>query len=141
MEVVQKWLPQVWAFMNESKIIGGIIIVVVFAILAWLVDLIINRVLTALVRKSKFRLDDQILEILHRPVWISVVLMGAIAAVQWIFPRPPFPFILTALLKSLLVLIWAFAINRVVLRIIEDLISHWREAGREGTSPVHHTGS
>ena len=141
MEFIQKWLPQVWAFMNESKIIGGIIIVVAFAILAWLVDLIINRVLTALVRKSKFRLDDQILEILHRPVWVSVVLMGAITAVQWISPRPPFPFILTALLKSLLVLIWAFAINGVLLRIIEDLINHWREAGREGSEIIGLVGN
>ena len=90
MEVLHKWLPQVWAFMNESKVIGGIVIVVAFAILAWLVNLIVNRVLTALVRQSKFRLDDQILKILHRPVWVSVLLMGAITAVQWISPRPPF---------------------------------------------------
>jgi small-conductance mechanosensitive channel len=136
MEVIQKWLPQVWAFMNESKLVGAIVIVVAFAILAWLADFLINRVLTALVRKSKFRLDDQILEIVHRPVWVSVVLVGAIAAVQWISPRPPFSFILTALLKSLLVLIWAFAINRVVLRIIEDLISHWHQAGRQGSEII-----
>ena len=132
MEFIQKWLPQVWAFMNESKLVGAIVIVVAFSILAWLADFFMNRVLTSLVRKSKFHLDDQLLEILHRPIWISVVLVGAIAAVQWISPRPPFPFVLTALLKSLLVLIWAFTINRVVLRITEDLISHWRHAGREG---------
>jgi small-conductance mechanosensitive channel len=132
MELIQKWLPQVWAFMNESKLVGAIVIVVAFSILAWLADFFMNRVLTSLVRKSKFHLDDQLLEILHRPIWISVVLVGAIAAVQWISPRPPFPFVLTALLKSLLVLIWAFTINRVVLRITEDLISHWRHAGREG---------
>jgi MscS family membrane protein len=136
MEVIHKWLPQVWAFMNESKLAGGIVIVVVFALLAWLVDFFMNRVLTTLVRKSKFRLDDQILEILHRPVWVSVVLVGAIAAVQWISPRPPFPFVLTALLKSLLVLIWVFAINRMILRIIEDLISHWRQAGRQGSEII-----
>jgi MscS family membrane protein len=136
MEVIQKWLPQVWAFMNESKLVGAIVIVVAFALLAWLLDFFMNRVLTTLVRKSKFRLDDQILEILHRPVWVSVLLVGAIAAVQWISPRPPFPFILTALLKSLLVLIWVFAINRVVLRIIEDLISHWRQAGRQGSEII-----
>ena len=79
MEVIQKWLPQVWAFMNESKLVGGIVIVVAFAILAWLADFLMKRVLTALVRKSKFRLDDQILEVLHRPVWISVVLVGAVS--------------------------------------------------------------
>ena len=141
MEVIQKWLPQVWAFMNESKIIGAIVIVVSFGLLAWLVDFIMNRVLTALVRKSKFRLDDQILQILHRPVWISVVLVGAIAAIQWISPRPPFPFILTALLQSLLVLIWVFAINRVVLSISEDLVSHWRQKGREGSEIIGLVGN
>jgi len=141
MEVLHKWLPQVWAFMNESKVIGGVIIVVAFAILAWVVDFIMNRVLTALVRKSKFRLDDKILEILHRPVWVSVILVGAIAAVQWISPRPPFPFILTAALKSLLVLIWAFTINRMVLSIVEDWIRHWREAGREGSEIIGLVGN
>ena len=141
MEVIQKWLPQVWAFMNESKIIGAIVIVVSFGLLAWLVDFIMNRVLTALVRKSKFRLDDQILQILHRPVWISVVLVGAIAAIQWISPRPPFPFILTALLQSLLVLIWVFAVNRVVLSISEDLVSHWRQKGREGSEIIGLVGN
>ena len=141
MEFIQKWLPQVWAFMNESKLVGAIVIVVAFAILAWLADFLINRVLTALVRKSKFRLDDQILEIVHRPVWISVVLVGAIAAVQWISPRPPFTFILTALLQSLLVVIWAFAINRVILSIMEDLMSHWRQVGREGSEIIGLVGN
>ena len=141
MEFIQKWLPQVWGFMNESKVIGGIVIVVAFGILAWVIDLIMDRVLTALVRKSKFHLDDAILGILHRPVWISVVLVGAITAVNWISPRPPFPFILTALLKSLLVLIWAFAINRMVLRIVEDWIRHWREASREGSEIIGLVGN
>jgi MscS family membrane protein len=136
MEVIQKWLPQVWAFMDESKVIGGIIIVVAFAILAWLVDLILDRVLTSLVRKSKFHLDDAILSVLHRPIWLSIVLLGAITAVQWISPREPYPFILAAVLKSLLVLIWAFAINRVVLRVADDWIHHWRASGRHGTEMI-----
>jgi small-conductance mechanosensitive channel len=141
MEVIQKWLPQVWAFMDESKVIGGIIIVVAFAILAWIVNFIVDRVFTALVRKSKFNLDDTILKILDRPIWVSIVLVGAITAVQWISPNPPFPFILTAVLKSLLVLIWVFAINRVILRIMEDLISRWRQAGREGSEIIGLVGN
>jgi small-conductance mechanosensitive channel len=141
MEVIQKWLPQVWAFMDESKVIGGIIIVVAFAILAWIVNFIVDRVFTALVRKSKFNLDDTILKILDRPIWVSIVLVGAITAVQWISPHPPFPFILTAVLKSLLVLIWVFAVNRVILRIMEDLISRWRQAGREGSEIIGLVGN
>jgi len=136
MEVLDKWLPQVLAFMNQSKVVGGVIIVVAFAALAWVVDLILDRVLTAIVRKSKFHLDDAILAVLHRPIWLSIVLLGAITAVQWISPRPPYPFVLIAVLKSCLVLIWAFAINRVVLRIVEDWIAHWRASGRHGTEMV-----
>jgi len=141
MEVIHKWLPQVWDFMNESKVIGGIIIVVAFAILAWLVDLILDRVLTAMVRKSKFHLDDKILEILHRPIWLSIVLVGAITGVQWISPREPFGFVFVSLLKSLLVVVWAFAINRIVLRIVEDWVRHWREAGREGSEIIGLVGN
>jgi MscS family membrane protein len=141
MEFIQKWLPQVWAFMNESKVIGGIIIVVAFAILAWVANFIVDRVLTSLARKSRFQFDDKILKILDRPVWVSIVLVGAITAVQWISPKPPFPFILTALMKSLLVLIWAFAINRVILRVMEEIIGHWRQAGREGSEIIGLVGN
>jgi small-conductance mechanosensitive channel len=141
MEVLHKWLPQVWAFMNQSKVLGGIIIVVAFAILAWLVDLILDRVLTALVRKSKFHLDDKILNVLHRPIWLSIVLVGATTGVQWISPREPFGFVLVAVLKSLLVVVWAFAINRLILSITEDWIRHWREAGREGSEIIGLVGN
>ena len=106
MEFLHKWLPQVWTFMNEYKVLGALIIVAAFCIVAWLVDLIMDRLLRALTRKSKFHLDDAILDILHRPVWISIVLVGALTGVRWISPRPPFIFICVAVLKSVLVLIW-----------------------------------
>jgi small-conductance mechanosensitive channel len=136
MEFLHKWLPQVWDFMDESRVLGALIIVVASAIVALLVDLIMDRILFAVARKSKFHLDDAILKILHRPVWVSVVLMGALTGVRWISPRPPFTFIFVAVLKSLLILIWALAINRIFLSIAEDWISHLREGGRHGSEMI-----
>ena len=141
MEFLHKWLPQVWDFMNESKVLGALIIVAAFCIVAWLVDLLMDRLLRALARKSKFHLDDAILDILHRPVWISIVLVGALTGVRWISPRPPFIFIFVAALKSVLVLIWAQAINRVLLRIADDWVRHWRQAERHGSEMVRLAGS
>ncbi|MEE9531969.1 MAG: mechanosensitive ion channel family protein [Syntrophobacteria bacterium] len=141
MEFLHKWLPQVWDFMNESKVLGALIIVAAFCIVAWLVDLIMDRLLRALTRKSKFHLDDAILDILHRPVWISIVLVGALTGVRWISPRPPFIFIFVAVLKSVLVLIWARAINRVLLRIADDWVGHWRKAGRHGSEMIRLGGN
>jgi small-conductance mechanosensitive channel len=127
--------------MNESKVLGALIIVAAFCIVAWLVDLIMDRLLRALTRKSKFHLDDAILDILHRPVWISIVLVGALTGVRWISPRPPFIFIFVAVLKSVLVLIWARAINRVLLRIADDWVGHWRKAGRHGSEMIRLGGN
>lgn len=141
MEFVQKWLPQVWNFMNESRVIGGLIIVVAFGIAAWIVDLILVRVLLVLARKSRFHLDDAIIKILHRPIWLSLVFVGALIGVQWIAPKPPFNFIITSLLKTLLVLIWTLTINRIVLRIADDWISHWRESGRHGLEMIRLGGN
>ena len=141
MEIIHKWLPQVWAFMNESRVLGGLIIVGIFCIGAWIVDLFVDRVLLALARKSRFHLDDEIVKILHRPIWVSIVLMGALTGVRWISPKPPFNFILVAAIKSVLVLIWAVAINRIIMRIADDWIRHWRESGRTGREIIRLGGN
>jgi small-conductance mechanosensitive channel len=141
MENFKTWLPAIWAFMNESRVIGGLIIVSGFAVLAWLADLLIDRVFFGLARKSKFHLDDDILEILHRPIWISIVLSGAILGVQWISPRPPFGIILVALLKSVLVVIWILALNRIIIRVVNDWIRHWNESARQGIEIIRLGGN
>ena len=70
MELLKVWLPPIWNFMNESKIAGALIILLASAVLAWLVDFVVHRVLLAWARKSKFHLDDAILDILHKPIWM-----------------------------------------------------------------------
>ncbi len=141
MELLHKWLPTFWAFMNEHRVIGALIVVVVFALVAVVVDLIVVHVLLTLARRSRFHLDDAIIKILHRPIWLSIVIMGALTAVRWIAPRPPFAFILAAVLQTTLVLIWALTINRTVNRIIDDWISHWRESGRHGIEMIRLGGN
>ena len=141
MELLHKWLPTFWAFMNEHRVIGALIVVVVFALVAVVVDLIVVHVLLTLARRSRFHLDDAIIKILHRPIWLSIVIMGALTAVRWIAPRPPFAFILAGALQTTLVLIWALTINRTVNRIIDDWISHWRESGRHGIEMIRLGGN
>jgi small-conductance mechanosensitive channel len=136
MENFQQWLSVIWNFLNESRLIAGLLIFAAFAILAWLVNLFIDRVLFALARRSKFQLDDEILKILNRPIWISVLFVGALIGVNWILPRPPFRFIFEAALKSALILLWVLTINRTMIRIAKDWIRHWRTAQREGSEII-----
>jgi small-conductance mechanosensitive channel len=141
METIQEWLPRLTAFVGESKIIGAVIIMVVFGIAAKLVGLFLDRVLLTLARKSKFRLDDAILETVHRPIWVSIVLIGALIAVRWVGPRPPFAFVLVALLETFLVFLWGLTFNAVIRRVTTDWIAHWRQAGRQGVEIIRLGGN
>ena len=141
MELLEEWLPPIWSFMHESKIAGALIILVASVVLAWLVDLVVSRVVMAWTRKSRFNLDDEILDILHKPIWMSIILVGALTAVQWISPRAPFDFIIEAALKTSLVLIWALTLNLILIRIVEDWIRHWRISGRTGVEVIRLGGN
>lgn len=136
MGFIEHRLPEIWAFMKTSHILAGLLIVVAYAVLAWLVRLMIDRVFVKLARKSRFQLDDAVVQAIHRPIWVTILLVGAIAGIQWIAPPPPFTTISVATLKSLMVVIWALAINQIIVRIIEDWIRHWRTKGREGAEII-----
>ena len=59
------------------------IVVVGFSVLiAKVVDLVISRFLLRLTMRSNTDLDDQLVALLHRPIFISVILLGLFAAVR-----------------------------------------------------------
>jgi MscS family membrane protein len=141
MEAFQELLPKLAAFMAESRVLGALIILLAALVAAKVVDVFIDRVILALAARSKFHLDDKIIRLFHRPVWAGVVLMGALSAVRWVSPRPPFDFMLVAALKTFLLIIWSLALNALFRKITEDLIGTWRRAGRQGIEVIRLGGN
>ncbi len=136
MEFIKTRMPLLWDLISNSPIVGGLFIVAGFAILAWIVNVVMGRVFIRLAGKTRFRLDDAILKAIHRPIWLSILLIGVIFGIRWMAPPAPFATASEALLKSLMTLIWALAINRIILRIVEDWISLWRSTGRQGSEII-----
>jgi MscS family membrane protein len=136
MEALHNWLPTIFAFMRESRMLGALIIMASALVVAKMVDLFVDRVLLAIAHRTKFRLDEEILEVLHRPIWVSIVLAGAMSAVRWIAPAPPFTFILAGLLETALVVVWGLAFDRILHRIGADWIDHLRRSGRQGAEII-----
>ena len=56
--------------------------VVASVIAAKVLDVVISRILIRLTLRTDTDLDDQLIELLHRPVFISVILVGLWAAVR-----------------------------------------------------------
>ncbi len=130
------WLDRLWAFMSKARVMGAIIIVAVAVLIAICVAVITNRFLHALVQRTKFHLDDKIFHTVVRPVWISIIIIGAIAGLRWAAPEPPIGSILEDVLSTVLIILWGFTLLKLFRTVSHDWIMHWRRQGRQGTEII-----
>lgn len=69
-----------WAFLDRQPLLQALVIIVVFFSLARLVDRVLTGSLKRLVSRSETDFDDQLVEILHRPIKSTVLMAGLIIA-------------------------------------------------------------
>ncbi len=72
-------------------------------------DLLICRFLLRLTVRTNTDLDDRLIQLLHRPIFISVVLVGLYFAVKILELSPGVEHVLVAVIQSLAVVVWTGA--------------------------------
>jgi small-conductance mechanosensitive channel len=104
----------------DNPYIAATVIVVVSLAAMVVVDFIVTRVCRALARRSDTTIDDTFIDISHRPVRTTVLLIGLwLAMVQLGLPMRPAA-IVTAVLKTIGALMWAaFAMRFVSLLLFQ----------------------
>ena len=127
---------QVWAFMAESRIAGALIIATAAILVALLVGLFMNRIMTILVKKTHHRFDDHILKMVRKPVFLTILLAGALSSVKWARPGPPLEFFLLGLLKTSLIVLWSMTVLRIIRGIGENAVSNWKRSRRSGIEMI-----
>ncbi len=109
----QEWLDKPWVL--------AILVLVLSVLVARLVDLVICRAVLRLARKTKTVLDERLVEVLHRPLFISVLLIGIYVALS-ILDVPPALFrALVGLLKTIAIVMWTTTLLRVFSAVLEAL--------------------
>lgn len=99
------------------------VVVAVSVFLAFCVRFFIIRVLIALTRKTDSRVDDQIIDALKRPIFLSVLLVGFWYATTDYGFTEKFAFVIFGVLKTAAVIIWGRAsmkIGSLLLRLLGD---------------------
>ena len=97
--------------------------IVVFLVLAWLVDRLITGMVSRMAAKTETDLDDRLLAILHRPIFTTVALTGVLLAVREFSLGAELLLGTVALVKTLLILIWmifGLRLSRLLLRAFKD---------------------
>lgn len=99
-------------FVREAQVLPWVRALEVFlasALVAKLVSLLISRTLLRLTLRTNTDLDDQLVQLMHRPVFISVILVGLYVEVKILGWSPGLEGVLIALIQTVAIFIWAGA--------------------------------
>ncbi len=98
--------PFLNAFGNNPYIQATVVIVLSFVV-ASIFKYVIIKGLKKLVFRAQVDVDKSFLDLLHSPVYFSLLLLGCASAVLIMSPAEPYSLILFSTLQSVAILIWA----------------------------------
>lgn len=110
--------PQLYA---PVILVGGILA-------GFIVNLIVTRVLSKLAARTVTTVDDEIIEAIHKPLFLTVVLISTAFALRQLEPSDTAYFICKALLITAGALIWSRALNKVG-KVLLDALARRADAG------------
>ena len=113
------WLPENYDKVLSNPILQSVLIVWGAVIIAKIMDLVFTRIFKRIVDKTETSLDDQILQLLHRPIFYSILFVGFSIAVKTAHLSEYLDFALLGLLKTITIIIWLFVSMKVLVISME----------------------
>jgi len=109
----QEWLEKPWVL--------ALLVLVLAVLSARLVDGLICRAVLRFTSKTKTEIDERLVEALHRPIFVSVLLIGVYVAVGIVDVNPTLFRLLAGLLKTVAIVMWTSATLRVCSTLLDGL--------------------
>ena len=90
----------------SNPYLKALTIVIASGLAAWIIKWIFSTVLIRAVRRTKTSFDDKLLELLNKPVFYTVLLIGFDVAVNTLEIPDNLRYIVVGLIKTTVLLIW-----------------------------------
>lgn len=121
MDYSKEQLLNTLAQIAPNRYLQALLIIILFVLVAKIVDIFLTRFIRRLLKRTTFTLDDQILDIFHTPIFVSIILFGlALATDRLEFPQTV-RFVTLSGLKTVAILLWAKAAGRFMKLIVRLL--------------------
>ncbi|WP_445474704.1 mechanosensitive ion channel family protein [Methanococcoides methylutens] len=101
----------------EYKLALAALIMVLSVILAYLIDIVFKKVLLHFTSKTRFEIDDLVINAVKRPIYYTVILLGAFVALSVISGAESYLLFFNDILLTILALVWILTlinINRIL---------------------------
>lgn len=103
----------------ETPIYRAILFILASILIAKLADKIFTSILRKLTKNTKTSMDDYIVDVIHRPIYLSILFIGFGLSIELIEIPQLIKFIILGILKTILVFVWASAILKSFIHIIK----------------------
>ncbi len=105
---------------SSSPFTNAFISILVFMLIATVADIFIDKGLRRITSRTSIALDDRILDVVHRPVYYTIALVGVLLAVEYLGPGARAGLYARGTLYTLITLIWTFSVIRISNALAED---------------------
>lgn len=124
MDDLQDLYDDVWSFVDRHPYIEAAAILATFYILSRIVDWLVSGTLSRLARRSDTEFDDRLIQILHRPVKTTTVMIGVIVATYRanLDDDPERALVLAA--STVLIIVWMVFARRFAHLALGTMRSH-----------------
>lgn len=107
---------------SSSPAVNALISIFAFILLAKISDLFVDKVLRKFTKFTKSDVDDRIIDLIHKPIFYTILIIGVLLAVIYMKPAPRIIFYTEGVLYSALAIIWCITAVRISNTIIEHAI-------------------
>ena len=115
-----------WEWLHKHSWLFAVILMLVSVVVAKIIDRLFTRIFKAITSQTKGDLDDKIMDHLHRPVQLTVVVAAAVLALEALLREHPLKGHAAAFLYSILIVLWTAVAIRVSRTIFKALIQRHR---------------
>ncbi len=107
---------------TNADYINALLTVGFFVVVAIVVNLFITRVLKNLVKMTKTNLDDNIINILHMPIFFTIILYSIVYSINCLYVQKPYFYYIINIIYTISAFIWTSACIRISSEVVRSSI-------------------
>tara|TARA_B100000579_G_scaffold435738_1_gene459763 strand:- start:1545 stop:2597 length:1053 start_codon:yes stop_codon:yes gene_type:complete len=112
-------LKDYYIFIVSNHFLKSASLILISVFFAKFVDIIFTIIFKKMVDKTQTTLDDRILQLLHKPIFYSILFIGFIFSIKTASLPQYIDFALIGCLKTATIIIWLFVISKILLMSME----------------------
>ena len=116
---MMSWFQENYGAALSNPILQSVLIIWGAVIAAKIADMIFTKIFKRIVDKTQTSLDDQILQLLHRPIFYTILFIGFSVAVKTAGLLEYIDFVLVGIFKTITILIWLIVTMKVLVVSME----------------------